>query len=188
MPYAPPPRWPPDYSRFGCTVHGSSHESWAVISGDGRYRYLLARMWSARPLMTWVMLNPSTADGTEDDPTIRKCIGFAGRHGCGGILVVNTLAFRATKPADIPRDHATAQGPHNAEFIRLALQTAIGIAAWGGPWPRWLRGLMTAGIAEAKNARPLWCFGTTKGGAPRHPLMLAYETPLVLLADGRPFP
>ena len=197
-------KWPPDYSRLDCTLHGTSHESWAVLSNDGRYRYLLARMWenyftvepldpdqASRPLMVWVMLNPSTADGTEDDPTIRKCIGFAKRRGCGGILVVNTLAFRATKPADLPREHAVARGRHNGEFIRIALTNpllAIGVAAWGGPWPGWQRSLMQEGIATAKISRNLFCFGTTKGGDPRHPLMLAYDTPLVSLADGRPFP
>ena len=58
--------------------------SGAIISACGQYRYHLWRRWDELlPTMVWVMLNPSTADATEDDPTIRRCIGFAKREGCG---------------------------------------------------------------------------------------------------------
>ncbi|MGE3889429.1 MAG: DUF1643 domain-containing protein, partial [Vicinamibacterales bacterium] len=58
----------------------SGRERGAVLSADGRYRYRLWRLWDdCAPVMTWVLLNPSTADANEDDPTLRKCIGFARR-------------------------------------------------------------------------------------------------------------
>ena len=79
---------------------GHEHTS-ARLSDDRRYRYLLVRRWdNTLPDATFVMLNPSTADERDDDPTIRKCIGFAKRWGCGGIKVVNLYAFRATNPRD----------------------------------------------------------------------------------------
>jgi hypothetical protein len=72
----------------------------AEISEDGKYRYALMRMWDDKPLMMFCMLNPSTADATKDDPTIRRCIGFAKDRGYGGIYVVNLMAYRATDPAE----------------------------------------------------------------------------------------
>ena len=76
----------------------------ATISEDGLYRYALSRTWEG-PIwsLAFIMLNPSTADATEDDPTIRKCIGFAQRNGCNAIEVVNLFAFRATDPNDLRR-------------------------------------------------------------------------------------
>src|SRR5689334_16488446 len=73
----------------------------ASISECGRYRYSLHRWWGAGERLYFVMLNPSTADAEVDDPTIRRCMGFARTLGFDGIGVVNLYAFRATKPADL---------------------------------------------------------------------------------------
>ena len=77
----------------------------AVISECGRYRYMLTRQWAGGHTSTgtWllpiIMLNPSTADASIDDPTIRRCAAFAKREGWHGIRVVNLFAFRATEVA-----------------------------------------------------------------------------------------
>ena len=77
----------------------------AVISDCKRYRYRLWRIWNgSQSRLVFVMLNPSTADGEQDDPTIRKCVGFAERLGYGGIEVVNLFAWRATDPRRATRD------------------------------------------------------------------------------------
>lgn len=181
----------PDYSRLDCVTSGDATR-WAVLSRDGRYRYLLARMWDdylselpwfergvQRPLMIFCMLNPSTADGLDDDPTIRKCVGFARRNGCGGILVVNLFAWRETHPKLLPRGPELV-GPHNEEFIQIALGNplmAIGVAAWGRLSTRLHRASAPMRVG-AQCARRLQCFGKTKHGHPRHPLMTAYATPL----------
>ena len=69
----------------------------ATISDCGKYRYWLTRIWNDSKLkILWIMLNPSTADENEDDPTIRRCIGFAKQWGYGGICVANLYAYRAT--------------------------------------------------------------------------------------------
>ena len=191
----------PDYSRLDCVTNGTA-ESWAVLSADGTYRYLLARMWddylsggnwwerdAVRPLMVFVMLNPSTATGLVDDPTIRKCVGFARRHQCGGILVVNLFAWRETYPKNLPMG-PEAVGPHNEEFMHIALGNPLlapAVGAWGTLGSKRLREQAKALIATAKCARRLWCFGKSKDGEPRHPLMLAYDTPLVSMADGKPW-
>jgi hypothetical protein len=153
-------------------------ETGAWISADGLYRYRLWRIWDGSiPQMVFVMLNPSTADATTDDPTIRRCIGFAKRENCGGIEVVNLYALRATKPVHL-LDHPDPEGPGNcmawAEALYDRPQPVV-VAAWGANSD-------LAGLPESKalrGASQTWhCLGTTKDGAPRHPLYLKGNTPL----------
>jgi hypothetical protein len=182
----------PDFSALGCTTEGN-HQAWAVFSNDRMYRYMLARMWDdyfednavTRPLMVFGMLNPSSAGAFRSDPTIRKCVGFAERYKCGGIVVVNAAALVSTDPKGL-RDVADPIGPHNARMIDWAFGApilAIRVCAWGRVEPRVRRRLLTS-MGNIK-AHAHWCFGKTKDGEPRHPLMLAYDTPLVHMADGR---
>src|SRR5690349_21188818 len=96
-------------------------ERLAVI--EGAYRYRLDRWWDrALPPLIYIMLNPSTADAERDDATIRVCMGRAKNEGCGGIVVVNLFAYRATKPEDMKRA-ADPVGPNNDWYILSALET-----------------------------------------------------------------
>lgn len=138
----------------------------ATFDTTGAYRYQLWREWEqAQPRACFVMLNPSTADATQDDPTIRRCMSFARRWGYGSIEVVNLFAFRATRPADLFQATEPV-GPQNDEAIRGAVdRAALVLAAWGIhgchltrhdeviPW-----------LGEA------FCLGCTTSGQPRHPL------------------
>jgi hypothetical protein len=150
----------------------------AVFSPDRVYRYLLTRTWDTRaPLVTWAMLNPSTADCLADDPTIRRCKAFARAWGRGGIQVVNLFGYRATQPAAL-RTASDPVGPLNDLFIREACQPpGVVVAAWGahgdfrGRAAEVTRTLAAAGIR-------MHCLGTTKGGHPRHPLYVPGDTPL----------
>jgi hypothetical protein len=77
------------------------------------------------------MLNPSTADGKEDDPTIRRCIGFAKAWEYGSLDVVNLFAFRATDPKELlyVKD---PMGPDNNLWLGLSAEAAARIVlAWG---------------------------------------------------------
>lgn len=65
----------------------------AVLSPDGVYRYELRRSWNPRPACGWIMLNPSRADATDDDPTVRRCLGFASAWGYGSLLIHNLYVF-----------------------------------------------------------------------------------------------
>lgn len=157
--------------------------SGAVISACGKYRYRLGRTWDAalRPAC-FVMLNPSTADATEDDPTIRRCIGFAKSWGCGGIVVVNLFAYRATDPKQLLKA-ADPVGPDNDEHIRAAVvECHPVVAAWG-----------VHGVLRQRDGRVKWllerwgvlpkCLGKTKDGRhPRHPLYVRADTALVRLS------
>ena len=147
----------------------------ATLSNCGRYRYDLTRQWSDDKLMTWVMLNPSTADAYEDDATIRKCIRFAHSWGFGGFIVVNLFAFRATEPSDLLRAFDPI-GPDNNDHIRLAAKTSTSvlIVCAGGNEGRHLHRYRH--VASLTALRPLYCLKTTKHGQPWHPLYVRNAT------------
>lgn len=158
----------------------------ATLSADGVYRYTLGRRWSQGPRrVAWVMLNPSSANADVDDPTIRKCIGFSKRWGFDALTVVNLFAFRATKPADLARA-GYPSGPENDRYIVEACKGAEEIVlAWGGnvgPGDR--RALQVVAMLRSVQVQ-LWCLGRCDNGSPRHPLMLAYETPLIPYGGGK---
>ena len=144
----------------------------AWISDCGLYRYTLHRDWRAKGVWVgWSMLNPSTADGTQDDPTVRRCVGVAKAWNAGGIAVRNLFAWRATDPAAL-RSCADPVGEHNDDAILELFQVCkIVIAAWGfhgtfGGRDAHVRKL----IADAGHT--LHHLGLTKDGYPRHPLYL----------------
>ena len=158
-----------------------SSKSSAQISPCGDYRYSLSRRWGEGPTCVFVMLNPSTADATEDDPTIRRCIGFAKREGCGGMDVVNLYSLRSPKPKMVAAHHRP-HGPEAPRYVADVLRSADGpvICGWGAdPLAREAQGYMLD-LIRAAGHEPM-CLGRTKGGAPRHPLYLKSDAPLMAL-------
>jgi hypothetical protein len=156
----------------------------AVISECGAYRYSLTRRWypGGGQLCLFVMLNPSTADASIDDPTIRRCMSFADTWHYGGIVVVNVYAYRATQPADLWRAQ-DPHGPENRDFINSSLwQTDLTIAAWGNN-ARKEDALHVYWMLMAE--RPVYCLGVTGKGFPKHPLYLRKDsTPALYLIAG----
>lgn len=154
----------------------------ASFSACGRYRFTLTRHLGGGPAVAFVMLNPSTADASVNDPTIRRCMGFARAWGFGLLRVVNLYAWRATKPADMwfaerARTCITG-GPENDAAIRTAASAAdLVVAAWGAH-ARDDRAQEALALIRASGKTPM-CLGITKGGAPRHPLMVTNTTALV---------
>lgn len=154
----------------------------ALISESGLHRYKLEREWldNEGAAVMFVMLNPSTADGTQDDPTIRRCINFAKREDGGQLLVGNLFAYRATDPTDLV-DSSEAGidiiGTENdAHLAAMARRADLIIAAWGA------HPIATERAAEVMSwltpSRAIFSLGTTKAGAPRHPLYLPATAPL----------
>lgn len=147
----------------------------ATFSEDGTYRYLLTRIWGERPSVTWVMLNPSTADETVNDPTITRCINFSRRWGCTGLSVVNLYALRSTDPAALAV-HPDPVGPENDRIIAENCRPPqMVIAAWGSGFRQQDRPSEVAAIFTA-TGRKLLCLGVTKDGHPRHPLYVRGDT------------
>ncbi len=144
----------------------------ATISECRKYRYRLWRLWDETlPTCCFVMLNPSTADHLQDDPTIRRCIGFAKRFGCGRLDVVNLFAFRATNPREL-LEVADPIGEGNSDAIADATRFAeIIVAAWGVNGTMQAK-IITSTLRDCRQGR-VKCLGKTKHGHPRHPLYLS---------------
>jgi hypothetical protein len=123
------------------------------------------------------LLNPSQADETRDDPTIRQCRARARQAGFAGLLVWNLFAFRATLPADLKRA-LDPVGPDNDGAIALALAlSSRTILAWGNHGAFAGRDRAVLAMCHAF-ATPLQTLGTTREGQPRHPLYLPRSTRL----------
>ena len=150
--------------------------SGAVFDESGVYRYLLWRKWDrSRPSVAFVLLNPSTADATADDPTIRRCIGFARGWGFGGMEVANLFAFRATTPR-LLGSAIDPVGPENDRHLReLAARAEHVVVAWGNGGALFGR---AAAVLPLFEGRELYCLGVTKAGAPRHPLYVRGDSEL----------
>lgn len=162
----------------------------ALISECGKFRYDLRRRWAVGgSRVLFVMLNPSTADGREDDATIRRCVGFARSWGHGSLLVGNLFAFRATSPSELHRAHRAGTAGDaviNLNHVRsLARDADQVVCAWGANASEYAaRVLLTLDVLRLAHPR-LWCLGRTADGHPRHPVRLAGSTPLVLYPEGK---
>ena len=153
----------------------------AIISDCGTYRYMLERKaddaFATRGPALFIMLNPSTADASLDDPTIRRCKSFAKAWDCNGLVVANLYGLRATNPADLWK-HPDPVGPENDTWLRvLAAEHETVVCAWGAN----AKPERVAAVRKifSGSLHRLMCLGTTKDGAPRHPLYIANGTPLV---------
>lgn len=169
----------------------------AQFSPDYTHRYALWRVWDvALPATVWIMLNPSTANGSKSDATIRKCIGFAKRWGCGAIYVANLFSLVSKDPKVLKllksTDHLS-KFKENLEAIESVCQWAdvvqhlgdikppgIAIAAWSSHGEKF-------NLASNVNVRArlramgvgLHVLGLNKDRSPKHPLYVPYDMPLV---------
>jgi hypothetical protein len=142
----------------------------AVFSDDYRYRYLLTRRWAVGgTTATFLMLNPSTATASADDPTIRRCVGYARRWGHSALNVVNLYGWRATDPRELRRVDDPV-GPLNDRFIRQVCQAGrLNVAAWGIHGSRGDRAAQVVAMLDGLDV-DLTCLEVTSRGQPRHPL------------------
>jgi hypothetical protein len=151
----------------------------AVESECGLYRYYLARQVNPHreTRCVFVMLNPSTANATDDDPTIRACREFARRWDCGWLQVVNLYGRRATNPADLRvLDEATRCGPDNGTYLRDTLAGGdIVVAAWGAHGGAHGQ---QVGMWMRCEFPVVYHLGLNKDGSPKHPLYVKRSTPL----------
>lgn len=159
----------------------------ALFSKCGRYRYALARQFPEQMLpgkpggsIAFVLLNPSTADARLDDPTVRRCIGFAQRQGAATLEILNVYALRSRDPAAL-RVAEDPVGPGNDDAIlevaRRCFAVVVGWGAFKAPFHS-ARLRLVQDILE-RAGQPLFCLGTTAEGAPRHPLYVRADAPLV---------
>lgn len=153
-------------------------QSRAVYSDCDTYRYLLARHWSGGPeaaaRLLFVMLNPSTANEIDNDPTIARCESRARELGFDGYTVVNLFAYRALRPRQL-RAAVAPVGPGNDTVLREAAAAAeMILCAWGDDGRFLDRDRVVEGLLRGSGV-PLWHLGLTRKGRPRHPLYLRQD-------------
>lgn len=151
----------------------------ATFSPCRTWRYELSNSWdSEAPILGYVGCNPSKASESAWDLTARKFDGFAQRLGFGRWYAANLFALVSTDPTGLRTFDGDPVGPDNDDWIRtIAQRCGKVILCWGG----------TGGVYEERAQHvlgmldhiPLWCFGKTRGGHPRHPSRIAYSTPVV---------
>lgn len=151
---------------------------WAEFGPRRRYRYALWRSWGeggrVRSAACFVLLNPSTADERVDDPTIRRCVGYARDWGHDMLCVLNIFALRSTDPSDLRRD-ADPVGIDNDVWLRCAADYEQVVLAWGAHGSFMGRG----DVVRALLPKTAFHFGLTVNGQPRHPLYLPKSAQLV---------
>lgn len=165
--------------------------SGATISDDQAFRYHLWRDWADDlfdPIRSaiFIMLNPSTADALDDDPTIRRCVGFARSWGCNRLDVVNLFAFRSTKPKDLIRSMKTTglvgDPANDLTICRLLVDQpdAVVVCAWGEHGRLMGRDAEMLAMLRMFDVQPM-ALRINEGGAPGHPLYVPADTQLVPL-------
>lgn len=170
-----------------------------LFSPDRRYRYTLWRDWSKQideglhftedphldfypgksdGYVQFIGLNPSTADETNDDPTVRRCIRYSKSWGFGAYCMTNIFAFRATDPRDM-KAAADPIGPENDRYLlEVAKSAGFVVCAWGTHGAFKDRGNHVAELLRSNGIKP-YCLKITQGGAPGHPLYLKHDiTPM----------
>lgn len=157
----------------------NSEWSWAIISDPPDYRYSLGRRLRSESKgdsnVLFIMLNPSTADHWKNDPTIKRCIGFADSWGYRVLTVANLFAFRTAYPDEMLEARSKQQnivGPENDQMIlELAMASDCIICAWGNGGTIESRDKEVIQMLLAKGHK-LHSLGITKKGQPKHPLYI----------------
>ena len=157
-----------------------------IFSPCRKYRYTLWREWDEVPLwaaatgksnqyVQFIGLNPSTADETLDDPTIRRCIGFSKAWGYGALCMTNLFAWRDTDPQAMRRVADPTGMQNNTELLNCAKGAALIIAAWGKHGRHrdrddWVKKMMFDCGFKLNH------LGLNDDGTPKHPLHLKGST------------
>ena len=166
-----------------------SGQTQAIFDATGRFRYWWIRLWDPElPTVNFILLNPSTADEHQIDPTVRRCLTFAARWGFGTVLLTNVFAYRSTDPRALYHVPDPI-GPAGDEYlVRAAQEAHVRVAAWG------VHGGLRArhdAVLHLLKAHPLTALDATKDHFPKHPLyvrgdarLAPYPYPRVPAAQG----
>jgi hypothetical protein len=147
----------------------------ACFSDDRADRFALWRRWDERPMLGYALLNPSIADETVLDPTLKRCRAIATHAGYGGMEVVNLFSLVSTDPTGLrSRDHEPAAATNLAHLRDLAARATLVIGfgdlkTYAASMQPTMQARVRA-LAEALKGLPLFALGTTANGFPKHPL------------------
>lgn len=166
----------------GMKLQVDTEPSGAIFAEGRTHRLYLWRRWSQdKPWVMFIGLNPSTADEELNDPTIRRCIGFAHRWGYGGMFMCNVFTLVSTDPKQLNKENPVVLGADLAmRVIRTRCKQAV--AGWGALITQARRGEDRIDRI-IQDIAPLHCLGFTKDGHPRHPLYVPYHTELQIFPE-----
>ncbi len=146
--------------------------SGATFSRCRRWRYLLWRRWDeTKPTANFLMLNPSTADEVQLDPSCTRARLYTERWGFGGLIVTNIFAWRATDPEEMKAVRDPVGPGNDAAILRAAREAAIVVCAWGNHGAHRERGERVATAFRFAGIQ-LHYLKMNGGGHPAHPLYL----------------
>ena len=152
-----------------------------VLSEDRMYRYTLTRVWAEhKPRVAFIGLNPSTADESNLDPTLRRCLGFADSWGYGSLVMLNLFAFRATDPVVMRRarepvgEIVNGQQMNDVHLVNECRASEMVVACWGGRGHFKNRATEVRRLLAAELV-PLHYLKLTVTGQPWHPLYLSSD-------------
>ena len=152
----------------------------AIFDITERYRYSLWRAWSPyHPRVTFILLNPSTADEHKNDPTIRRCISFAQAWNFGSIEVVNLFAYRATDYRELFKASDPIGAENNHFLVQAVERCSTIMLGWGAKGTFLNRDRHVMSLLTGRT--DLYCLGITKTGQPRHPLYVKGNTCLAAI-------
>jgi len=156
----------------------SDTDKGAYFSPDRKHRFMLWRKLGKGPGIMFIGLNPSTANEVNDDPTVRRCMGYARDWGYGDFWMCNLYSLCSSDPKKLYKGEHP-QSPYNITSLGVVREKVdLAIVAWGNHgatvqmdqhWPRSLVKLLS----------PVHCFGVTKQGEPKHPLYLPKDAEIV---------
>lgn len=135
------------------------------------YRYTLGRQWGIGGRAVFVMLNPSTADEHQEDPTIRRCIGYARDWGFGSLTILNIFALRSTDPRALLTSLDPVGPGNDAAIVSLVRGSDMVVAAWGAHGRLKNRGECVRDMLS-REGFALHYLKLTNDGQPGHPLYL----------------
>ncbi len=153
----------------------------AKFSSDRKYRYALWRIWSSeKPFVLFIGLNPSTANETQNDPTIRRVVNFAFDWGYGGVVMCNLFGIVSTDPK-ILESHPDPIGNNDLTLPYFGNLASEVVFAWGNFEQANNRAKTIARMFPDGRALML-----NKNGTPRHPLYVKADVKRVMYKTGLP--
>jgi hypothetical protein len=160
-----------------------------ILCEDRKHRYTLWREWDmsadliatmpgydlAHEYLNVIGLNPSTADETRDDPTIRRCIDFAQRFGFGALCMTNLFAYRATRPRELLAARDPVGRDNNEHIVRAAHGAGMVLCGWGQSVPIIRQRADFVTVLLQNMGVKLRCLHMNKDGSPQHPLYISAD-------------
>jgi hypothetical protein len=152
----------------------------ALFSDCRKYRYWLLREWDTdKPKIMFIGLNPSTANETDDDPTIRRVIGFAKDWGYGGVYMMNLFAICSSDPS-ILKSCEDPIGKNDYWLYTIRKECKRVLFAWGN----FKEAVERSSFVSSKFTGAI-CLGFNKNGTPKHPLYVSANTlPINFIGNG----